>query len=404
MLPRRHLTDHVVAPGKGTGAIRRRRLSRPVTDRGITPIDRPVTVPIVETNSVYGQLQEGLHISGYTFARACSHLEWLLTDHRWRECGPGFEDVNRFLDSLLGFNELRAVAEQRKHLAKRIKDLEPKASNRQIARTLGVHHDTIDRDLSGGNPPRSSKTFNISNSNGNFDGGNPPPNLSGAEVERLARRQEARLESTQRAKSRREDSRSAEPLPDGMELRIGDCREVLADIADNSIALVLTDPPYVSGSEPLYRWLAEWSARVLIPGGSLICYTGHWSLNRDMRIFDEHLRYWWVLAMMHTESRSLPGKFVIANFKPVIWYVKKFRRGRSLIPDVLRPSKKDKSEHEWAQGEAGVTHLIEELTTPAELILDPFAGTGTWGKIAASMGRRWIGADIVEGGATAIKV
>jgi hypothetical protein len=38
----------------------------------------------------------------------------------------------------------------------RIKELQPTVSNRQIARTLGVHHDTVDRDL-GENPPRGEK-------------------------------------------------------------------------------------------------------------------------------------------------------------------------------------------------------------------------------------------------------
>jgi hypothetical protein len=36
------------------------------------------------------------------------------------------------------------------------------------------------------------------------------------------------------AKERRERSRNAAPLPDGMELRLGDCRKVLADVSDNS--------------------------------------------------------------------------------------------------------------------------------------------------------------------------
>jgi hypothetical protein len=39
-----------------------------------------------------------------------------------------------------------AAAEQRQRIAKRIKELQPEASNRQIARTLGVDHRTIDRD------------------------------------------------------------------------------------------------------------------------------------------------------------------------------------------------------------------------------------------------------------------
>jgi hypothetical protein len=203
-------------------------------------------------------------------------------------------------------------------------------------------------------------------------------------------------------KNRRNASRTAKPLADGMELRIGDCREVLADVPDNSVPLILTDPPYKAEAEPLYRWLAEWSARVLIPGGSLICYIGQSMLNRGTKIFDEHLIYWWLQIMMHHQSQRFPGKFVIAEFKPVLWYVKEYRRGRTLVPDVLRPPKREKEDHDWGQGEGGVTNLIEHLTEPGELIVDPFAGTATWGEIAASKGRRWLGADIVRGGTTTV--
>ena len=140
-------------------------------------------------------------------------------------------------------------------------------------------------------------------------------------------------------KRRHEQSRATAPIPDGMDLRVGDCRVVLADIADNSVPLILTDPPYGDDAEPLYNWLARWASRVLIPGGSLICYTGQSRLNRDITIFDERLRYWWLLVMPHNQSQRLPGKFVIANFKPVLWYMNR-RRSRSLVPDFLNPGQK----------------------------------------------------------------
>jgi DNA modification methylase len=146
-------------------------------------------------------------------------------------------------------------------------------------------------------------------------------------------------------------------------------------------AISITDPPYGDEAEPLYQWLAEWSARVLIPGGSLICYTGQSRLDRDMQIFGKRLRYWWELVMPHDQSQRLPGKFVIANFKPVLWYVKDHRRGRSLMPDILKSPKREKDLHNWAQGDGGVSQLVEHLTEPGELIVDPFAGTATWGRI-----------------------
>lgn len=203
-------------------------------------------------------------------------------------------------------------------------------------------------------------------------------------------------------KTRREVSRSASVLPDAMDLRIGDARAVMESVPDRSLALVLTDPPYGDEAEPLYEWLVEWAARKLIPGGSLICYTGQSRLNRDIAIFDRRLRYWWLLTMKHDKSQRLPGKFVVAESKPVLWYVNEYRRGRTLITDTLS-SERDLSAHPWAQGSGGVALLIENLTDPGEMIGDPFAGTGRWGEIACQMGRRWVGADIVAGGAALVE-
>ncbi len=122
-----------------------------------------------------------------------------------------------------------------------------------------------------------------------------------------------------------------------------------------------------------------------------------------MAIFSAKLRYWWLLAMMHDQSQRLPGKFVIPKFKPVLWYVKDHRRGRTLMPDVLTSPKREKDDHPWGQGEGGVGQIIEHLTEPSEMILDPFAGTATWGRIASAMGRRWLGADIAEGGTASVQ-
>jgi hypothetical protein len=210
------------------------------------------------------------------------------------------------------------------------------------------------------------------------------------------------------AKLRREASRNAPPLPDGAELRIGDCREVLADIPDNSVALVLTDPPYGNEAEPLYEWLAAWSLRVLIPGGSLICYTGQGKLDRDIAILGgAGLKYWWLCHMPHSPPQKLFGAGVFATFKPVLWFVKGYRRTlpsgqRPLMTDEFISPARDKLAHAWAQGKGGVWVPIEHLTEPGELIIDPFCGRGEWLRIAAEMGRNAIGCDIAEGGTETI--
>ena len=52
-----------------------------------------------------------------------------------------------------------------------------------------------------------------------------------------------------------QSSMTAPRIAHGMDYRVGDCRVVLSDIADDSIPLILTDPPY--GTERVYnalRW------------------------------------------------------------------------------------------------------------------------------------------------------
>jgi len=196
-------------------------------------------------------------------------------------------------------------------------------------------------------------------------------------------------------------------LSDGYEYRVGDAREVLADIADDSVALVLTDPPYAKAADPLFAWLADFAARILIPGGSLLFFTGHLRVaDNVMACRAAGLKQWWQCAvLLNHGNRRLLGAFVICEHRPVLWFVKPpRRRDQTMMSDVLRPlSGGNKDEHPWGQGDAGVSWLIEHTTHPGELIVDPFAGTGTWGRIAAQMRRRWIGCDIVEGGSATIK-
>lgn len=203
-------------------------------------------------------------------------------------------------------------------------------------------------------------------------------------------------------RQRHQASLNAAPLPDGMEYREGDCCEMFNDIEDEKVAVIITDPAYGNASELHYRWLAMFAARVLIQGGSLISYTGSARLDRDMAIFGEHLRYGHLAVMLHDARQKLFNPGALVNYKPILWYTKGQRRGGSLVPLVIDTSKRDKSAHPWAQGDAGVRQWIHHLTEPGELIIDPFAGTGTWGRIAAEMGRRWIGCDLKRGGTTTV--
>ncbi len=179
------------------------------------------------------------------------------------------------------------------------------------------------------------------------------------------------------------------------EIREGDFREVLADLPDHSVDLILTDPPYGEDAMPNYKWLSEFAAKKLKPGGSLLCYTGQAMLPEVLNALGEHLRYWWVCSLDHSHGgQQLPGKWVMVEWKPLVWYVNGNRAGNNYIADKLRGSRPNKEDHEWAQGIDEVFNLIESLTDPDGLVVDPFAGSGSFGKAALSLGRRFIGADL----------
>ena len=90
----------------------------------------------------------------------------------------------------------------------------------------------------------------------------------------------------------------------------------MESVPDESVALILTDPPYNAESVPLYGDLARHAARVLMPGGSLVAYAGQHAFIDVLPRVAAHLRYWWVFALRHSGGTALlKGKRVFVAWK-----------------------------------------------------------------------------------------
>lgn len=181
-------------------------------------------------------------------------------------------------------------------------------------------------------------------------------------------------------------------LPPSMDLRLGDFRDVLADIPDGSIDLVLTDPPYAGEFLPLWSDLGAFAARVLKSGGALAAMSGQAYLPEVFRRLGDHLPYRWTAAYLLTAGSHpfVPFRQVTVGWKPIVIY-----GGGPHIYDVVKGSSgADKTHHDWGQSESGMVSLIRLMADPGQLVCDPFAGGGTTAVAALAHGCSFIGAEI----------
>lgn len=183
----------------------------------------------------------------------------------------------------------------------------------------------------------------------------------------------------------------------GVELFEGDFRDVSRRVEDNSIDLILTDPPYDEQSLPLYQDLAKLAMRVLKDMGSIVTYipNGFIPVITNYMI-EAGMKYWWTNAVI------LEGPFdkhfqrqVTIKWKPLLWFVK----GEKIITpdfmsDLINSKRPEKALHDWEQSNIDVEHVLKILTVENQKILDPFVGAGTTAVAAIKLNRKFLGIDI----------
>lgn len=171
-------------------------------------------------------------------------------------------------------------------------------------------------------------------------------------------------------------------VPTSIKVQItqGDFRNSTSILSD-SIDLIFTDPPY--GVEYLEIWgaLGKLGARVLKPGGWLVCYTGHaWLPEKIQGLISGGLKYDWICALMGEQTGSLQKGDYESHWKPVLILSKPPRGEKLTYSDRISADpdfKKDKRFHDWGQDLAPTCSFINVFSKVGDTVLEPFAGGGT---------------------------
>lgn len=232
--------------------------------------------------------------------------------------------------------------------------------------------------------------------------------------------------------------------------QIGDCRELLKHIPDNSIKLVVTSPPYNIGKpygkykdkialndwEDLIREVTKEVVRVLTPDGSFFLNLSPVPFGNDKeilplpfigyQIFKDSGLYLrnmitWTFNNMQNCTNRLSGRY-----ENILWGVKDLKNYVFNLDDIRVPyiTKNDKRleggngrnptdvwyfdrvnnmtkkklnlEHPTVYPLPMIERIIKMSSNPGDTILDPFVGSGTTLVAAQKLGRNAIGLELDE--------
>lgn len=185
----------------------------------------------------------------------------------------------------------------------------------------------------------------------------------------------------------------------GIQIFLGDCRDILPTLEPGSIDLVLTDPPYNVGMDypsddrraDYEEWSREWFSLMPQP---LVFTPGMLNLWMWFRIAPPT----WV-SSWHKPNASSPSRLGGFNvWEPVLIYGKVRKRvGHDAWSGFMWNNKQtDTGDHPCPKSPAFMRLLVSRFSNEHDTILDPFMGSGTTLRAAKDLGRRAIGIEIEE--------
>lgn len=165
--------------------------------------------------------------------------------------------------------------------------------------------------------------------------------------------------------------------------------------------MFLGDPPYSEIER--YTELAEIAAAKLKPGCLCLAYCGQTYLPSVLEAMARHLTYHWTFAIRFSgPHRPIYPRRIQNTWQPVVSF-SKGKPAADWIVDMLESGGREKDSHDFQKCLTDAEYLIEKLTEPGSLVVDPFCGSGTVPAACKRLGRRWLACEVDSGTARAAR-
>lgn len=208
-----------------------------------------------------------------------------------------------------------------------------------------------------------------------------------------------------------------------------DCRNRLRKLHDNSIDLILTDPPYniakystgniaLPGREALNNDIASWDMvdidprefidefkRILKPDGNIFIFTSYNLIGKWHEVFDKEFDTFQFFIWHKTNPAPKIFKNGFLNSCEMIicmwnkghkWNFSNQNEMHNFFesPICMRPERLSEPKHPAQKPVKLLKHIIKIASNPGDIVFDPFMGVGSTGVAAIELGRKFIGCEI----------
>lgn len=209
----------------------------------------------------------------------------------------------------------------------------------------------------------------------------------------------------------------------------GDCMNYLSQIPDNSVDLILTDPPYniaqystgnidLPGRSALNNDLAEWDLppiepaallddfkRIIKPDGNVFVFTSYNLIGKWHEAFDSEFDTFQFFVWHKTNPAPKIYKNGFLNSCEMIacmwnkghkWNFSTQNEMHNFFesPICMRPERLSEPKHPAQKPVKLLEHIIKIASNEGDVIFDPFMGVGSTGVAALENNRKFIGIEI----------